>query len=401
MELVRELEGVLGVTATIDRRPAQPGDVSQTWARIDKAKRLLGYEPATASRTACATLPVDGRRTVHGAAARAVRLHVSMAAFDAVLVISFGGPQGLDDIRPFLANVLRGRRVAPAARRGSGASLRAASAACRRSPRSRSGRPTVSKPAFATPAQPLPVYVGHAQLAPVPGRYAAPDARGGRAPRARLHRRGAALLLELPAVSRERGGRARRTAAAGRRRGRDVRRQLVRSPGLHRAPMPRTCVRRGPGSTQPSAGRRPAGLHGAQHSRAHGAAFALRGAAHESARLVAQAAETCGLGAGLPEPQRPPRGSVAWARMSGTICVLRRRTGCRPRCCARSVSCAITSRCSTISIRRRRQSAARLGCPMVRAEAVNDDPRFLDMMADMVRRTVRRYESGRALPLAP
>ncbi len=33
--------------------------------------------------------------------------------FDAVLVISFGGPQGMDDIRPFLANVLRGRRVPP------------------------------------------------------------------------------------------------------------------------------------------------------------------------------------------------------------------------------------------------------------------------------------------------
>jgi UDP-glucuronate 4-epimerase len=48
MELVRELEGVLGVTATIDRRPAQPGDVSQTWARIDKARRLLGYEPRVA-----------------------------------------------------------------------------------------------------------------------------------------------------------------------------------------------------------------------------------------------------------------------------------------------------------------------------------------------------------------
>jgi len=33
--------------------------------------------------------------------------------FDAVLVVSFGGPQGMDDIRPFLANVLRGRRVTP------------------------------------------------------------------------------------------------------------------------------------------------------------------------------------------------------------------------------------------------------------------------------------------------
>jgi ferrochelatase len=34
--------------------------------------------------------------------------------FDAVLVIAFGGPEGVADIRPFLANVLRGRRVPPA-----------------------------------------------------------------------------------------------------------------------------------------------------------------------------------------------------------------------------------------------------------------------------------------------
>lgn len=36
------------------------------------------------------------------------------APFDAVLLVSFGGPLGLDDIRPFLANVLRGRRIPPA-----------------------------------------------------------------------------------------------------------------------------------------------------------------------------------------------------------------------------------------------------------------------------------------------
>lgn len=33
--------------------------------------------------------------------------------FDAVLLISFGGPEGLDEIRPFLRNVLRGRRIPP------------------------------------------------------------------------------------------------------------------------------------------------------------------------------------------------------------------------------------------------------------------------------------------------
>jgi ferrochelatase len=33
--------------------------------------------------------------------------------FDAVLLVAFGGPQGPADVRPFLANVLRGRRVTP------------------------------------------------------------------------------------------------------------------------------------------------------------------------------------------------------------------------------------------------------------------------------------------------
>jgi ferrochelatase len=36
-----------------------------------------------------------------------------LTPFDAVLVIAFGGPQGRDDIRPFLENVLRGRPIPP------------------------------------------------------------------------------------------------------------------------------------------------------------------------------------------------------------------------------------------------------------------------------------------------
>src|SRR6185437_17162898 len=35
------------------------------------------------------------------------------APFDAVLLVAFGGPQGPDDVRPFLEKVLRGRRVSP------------------------------------------------------------------------------------------------------------------------------------------------------------------------------------------------------------------------------------------------------------------------------------------------
>ena len=46
------------------------------------------------------------------------------------------------------------------------------------------------------------------------------------------------------------------------------------------------------------------------------------------------------------------------------------------------------------------QACREVGLPMVRAAAVNDDPRFLDMMADVVLTTVRRYESGRPLPIS-
>ena len=42
-----------------------------------------------------------------------------------------------------------------------------------------------------------------------------------------------------------------------------------------------------------------------------------------------------------------------------------------------------------------------IGLPMARTATVNADQMFLDMMADVVLRTVRRHERGRALPIAP
>ncbi len=44
--LIGLLEQALGRKAIVDRRPAQPGDVSITFADIGKAKRLLGYDPS-------------------------------------------------------------------------------------------------------------------------------------------------------------------------------------------------------------------------------------------------------------------------------------------------------------------------------------------------------------------
>jgi UDP-glucuronate 4-epimerase len=54
-EMIHHLERVLGVKATIERRPEQPGDVPQTWAHIEKAHRLLRYEPKTSFADGVAT----------------------------------------------------------------------------------------------------------------------------------------------------------------------------------------------------------------------------------------------------------------------------------------------------------------------------------------------------------
>lgn len=46
-KLIEGLEQALQVGARIDRRPLQPGDVPVTFANIAKARRQLGYNPAT------------------------------------------------------------------------------------------------------------------------------------------------------------------------------------------------------------------------------------------------------------------------------------------------------------------------------------------------------------------
>jgi len=45
--LVELLERALGIKPIIDGQPAQPGDVPLTFANVDKARRMLGYNPST------------------------------------------------------------------------------------------------------------------------------------------------------------------------------------------------------------------------------------------------------------------------------------------------------------------------------------------------------------------
>ena len=77
------------------------------------------------------------------------------------------------------------------------------------------------------------------------------------------------------------------------------------------------------------------------------------------------------------------------------------RAACRRRCSVRLGFCAITSRCCTTSITKRRDVARQLGLPLARAEAVNDDPLFVGTMADLVLQTWTRYQHGVPLTVAP
>jgi len=46
-ELVTTIERIVGKPAKIERQPDQPGDVPLTFANVDKARAMLGYEPTT------------------------------------------------------------------------------------------------------------------------------------------------------------------------------------------------------------------------------------------------------------------------------------------------------------------------------------------------------------------
>jgi ferrochelatase len=50
--------------------------------------------------------------SIHGAASRTSPRHDDAArAYDAILIVSYGGPEGMDDVLPFLENATRGRGV--------------------------------------------------------------------------------------------------------------------------------------------------------------------------------------------------------------------------------------------------------------------------------------------------
>ena len=316
--------------------------------------------------------------------------------FDSVLIVSFGGPQGLADIRPFLANVLRGRRVTPerveevAHHYELFDGVSPITEVTRRQARGLQER-------LAGLGHPLPVHVGMRNWHPLlPDTLREMHAAGLRhavgfiaaaqhsysscqqyrenvlAAREELRRDGHDVVVTFAGSWFDHPLWIAANAA-------HVRDAMARLPELLRAEARLVFTAHSIPTTM------------AERSR-------YREQLDTSAKLVAN--EVGARDWALVYQSRSGRPGDPW--LEPDVCDylrLAREDGLRA-----AVLCPIGFVCDHIEVLYDldREAAAvcrDVGLAMTRAEAVNDDPRFLDMMADVVMTTIRRYERGKPLPL--
>jgi ferrochelatase len=317
--------------------------------------------------------------------------------FDAVLIISFGGPNGPDDIRPFLANVLRGRRVSPgrveevAHHYELFGGVSPITELTRRQALGLQSR-------LAQAGRPAPVHVGMRNWHPylvdtLRAMHAAGDRRAiGFIAAAQHSYSSCQQYRENVAAAR----------AELRREGKDVDVTFTGSWFDH--PL---FVAANAAHVRMALLRLPAGVRNAARLvfTAHSVptAMAARSRYREqldtSARLVAE--ETGVTDWALVYQSRSGRPEDPW--LGPDVCDYLREA--RAGGLAAAVLCPIGFVCDHIEVlydldREAADVATEIGLPMARAAAVNDDPLFLDMMADVVLKTMERYERGRPLPLA-
>ena len=122
---------------------------------------------------------------------------------------------------------------------------------------------------------------------------------------------------------------------------------------------------------------------------------------HQLAESAAAVADSVGLTWALVYQSRSGRPSDPW--LEPDVCEYLRRE--RAAGLEAVILCPIGFVCDHIEVlydldREAAEVCRDIDLPMVRAEAVNDDPLFLDMMADVVLDTIAWYEGGRPLPIA-
>ena len=316
-------------------------------------------------------------------------------AFDSVLVVSFGGPQGPDDIRPFLANVLRGRRVSPERVEEvahhyelfggvspiTGITIRQAEGLRER---------------LAAAGHPLPVFVGMRNWHP----FLSDTLR--RMSDAGHHRTIGFITAAQHSYS---------SCEQYRQNVADARATL-RSAGVADVAVTFAgswfdhplFVEANARHVADALTRLPAHLQSATRIvfTAHSIPVPMAEASQYRQQLEVSAravADRLGRDWALVYQSRSGRPGDPWLEPDVSDYLRTARAGGLEA----AVLCPIGFVCDHIEVlydldREAAQTAADVGLPMVRAAAVNDDPLFLDMMADVVLGTIRRY-SGRPLPL--
>jgi protoporphyrin/coproporphyrin ferrochelatase len=319
--------------------------------------------------------------------------------FDAVLVVSFGGPAGPADIRPFLANVLRGRRVAPerieqvALHYELFGGVSPITAITQRQAEGLQQR-------LAQVGHPLPVFVGMRNWHPL-------LADTLRAMHDAGVRRAVGFIMAAQ-HSYSSCQQYRENVAAARAEllgttGADVEMTFVDSWFAHSG-----FVAANAAHVTAARATLPAELAGGARLifTAHSIPAAMAGRSQyreqlaESARLVAEASGMADYA--LAYQSRSGRPDDPW--LGPDVCdYLRdaRRAGLEA-----AVLCPIGFVCDHVEVlydldHEAAAVSREIGLAMARAETVNDDPAFLDMMGDLVLRTLRRHERSRPLPLAP
>lgn len=318
--------------------------------------------------------------------------------FDAVLIVSFGGPQGMDDIRPFLANVLRGRRIPPERVEEVAVHYEhfgGVSPLTTLTLRQADGL----RPRLAAAGLPLPVYVGMRNWHP----YIADTLR-------EMSDAGVVHAIAFIAAAQHSYSSCQQykenideARAALRAAGRpDVEITYVESWFDHDLFVETNATH-----VQEAIAKLPETLRG--HARlvftAHSIPTPMAKASRyeqqlfEGARKVAER-----VGArdwALVYQSRSGRPQDPW--LEPDICDYLRAEGDAG--LRAVVLCPIGFICDHIEVlwdldHDAANVCRELGITMVRAESANDDPRFIDMMADVVLKTARRYEHARPLPIA-
>ena len=316
--------------------------------------------------------------------------------FDSVLLISFGGPHGPADIRPFLQRVLHGRRVTPERVEEVAHHYElfgGVSPITELTQKQADGL----RQRLAAAGYPLPVYVGmrnwHPLLEDTLRVMYEAGARNALGFIAAAHHcySSCQQYRENVAGARE----ALRRATGG-----DVNVTYVRSWFDH--PL---FIQANAAHVREALWRLPLDLRMSARLvfTAHSIPAPMAEASQYEQQLLASAAEVAdavGLTWALVYQSRSGRPSDPW--LEPDVCDYLRRE--KAAGLEAAILCPLGFVCDHIEVLYDldREAAAvcrEIGLPMVRAEAVNDDPLFLDMMADVVLDTLAQYEGGTPLPI--